>query len=164
MKAIIIFTSRYGSTEKIAKAIQTGIQDSEVQAECVTVENADVGSLQGFDLVCVGAPTEAFSASKPMKDFLNKLRGVNLTGKAGFAFDTKLDWRISGSAAKLIEKELKNHGMRLLLLRESALVSVVRDGVKIAGAVLEEGEAERFLQIGRTMGAALRADARPVPA
>jgi hypothetical protein len=39
-----------------------------------------------------------------------------------FAFDTKLDWRISGSASKFIEKKLEKPGLRVLARRESAIV------------------------------------------
>jgi hypothetical protein len=47
--------------------------------------------------------------------FLGKLKSIDICGKYGFAFDTKFDSRMSGSAAKFIEKELRNLGLQILL-------------------------------------------------
>jgi flavodoxin len=54
-----------------------------------------INSLKEYDLVCVGAPTEGFTASKSIKEFLGRLKGIDLAGKYrfAFAFDTKLDSR-----------------------------------------------------------------------
>jgi flavorubredoxin len=113
-----------------------------------------------YDLICVGAPTEAFTASKPVKEFLTKLKGINLSGKCGFAFDTKLDSHFFGSAAKFIEKELSNKGLQIIAPRESALVFSLKERGAIASARLKEGEEKRFEQIGTQVGTALAARGR----
>jgi hypothetical protein len=71
-----------------------------------------------------------------------------------FAFDTKLDSRFSGSAAKHIEKELINQGFRMMAPRESAIVSSIKERGAIVGARLKEGEEKRFEEIGRLVGTA----------
>lgn len=43
-----------------------------------------------------------------MKEFLERLKGVDLKGRDGFAFDTRLESRFSGSTAKFIEKKLRS--------------------------------------------------------
>ena len=115
-------------------------------------------------LMCVGGPTEAFSASKPMKEFLGRLKSIDLSGKFAFAFDTKLDSRLSGSAAKFIEKELSDLGFQLLAPRETAIVFSLRERGAITGARLKEGEEERFEKIGREVGTTLAAKGSVVPA
>ncbi len=164
MRALVIFDSRYGNTEKIARSLGAGIAEAGVDAECINSWNVQVESLKDFDLVCIGAPTEAFSASKPIKEFVAKLDGAGLAGKWAFAFDTKLDWRISGSAAKFIEKELKRLGLRILVPRESAIVfsPPAREGARITK--LEEGEEQRFQRVGKVVGDSLLASAKPVVA
>jgi len=87
-----------------------------------------------------------------MKEFLGKLKSIDLSGKYGFAFDTKLDWRLSGSAAKFIEKELNNLGLRMIAPRESAVVLTLKEKGAITGARLKEGEEKRFGQIGLQVG------------
>lgn len=157
MKACIIFDTRYGNTEKIARSLETGLRESGVQAVCLNARDRVIESLKEYDLVCVGAPTEWLTASKPMKEFLRKLKGASLSGKAAFAFDTKLDRALSGSAAKHIEKELKNLGLRVIAPHESATAYLV-DG-KVGDAYLKEGEEKRFGQVGTRIGATLMAEA-----
>jgi flavodoxin len=152
MRACVIFDTRYGNTEKIAKSLETGLKKAGIETVCVNAKDVAVDSLKQYDLICVGAPTEAFTASKPMKEFLGKLKSIDLSGKYGFAFDTKLDWRFSGSAAKFIEKELNNLGLQIIAPRESAIVFSLKETGEITGARLKEGEEERFEQIGLQVG------------
>jgi len=148
----VIFDTRYGNTEKIARSFEKGLKEAGLQTVCVNARDVTVESLKEYDLICVGAPTEAFSASKRMKEFLGKLKSIDLSGKYGFAFDTKLDWRLSGSAAKFIEKELNNLGLRMIAPRESAVVLTLKEKGAITGARLKEGEEKRFGQIGLQVG------------
>ena len=152
VRACVIFDTRYGNTEKIARSFETGLQQAGLQTVCVNARDVAIDSLNQYDLICVGAPTEAFSAPKPMKEFLGKLKNNDLSGKFGFAFDTKLDWRLSGSAAKFIEKELNNLGLQVVAPRESAIVFTLKERGATAGAKLKEGEEKRFQQIGHKVG------------
>ena len=158
MRACVIFDTRYGNTEKIARSFETGLKEAGIQTVCVNARDAAVDSLKQYDLICVGAPTEAFTAYKPMKEFLGKLKTIDLSGKCGFAFDTKLDSRFSGSAAKFIEKELSNKGLQIIAPHESASVFGVKK--EEGGAKLKEGEEKRFEQIGTQVGTALAARGR----
>lgn len=159
MRACVIFDTRYGNTEKIAKSLETGLKEAGIQTICVNAKDVAVDSLKQYELICVGAPTEAFTASKPMKEFLGKLKSIDLSGKYGFAFDTKLDSRFSGSAAKFIEKELRNLGLQIIAPRASAIVK----GTK-SKTVLKEGEEKRFGQIGLQVGTTLAARGKVIPA
>jgi len=162
MRACIIFDTRYGNTEKIARSYETGLREADVQTVCVNTRDVAVDSLKQYDLICVGAPTEWLTASKPMKEFLGKLKSTDLSGKYGFAFDTRLGAPLSGSAAKFIEKELKNLRLQIIAPRESALVFGVKK--EEGGARLKEGEEKRFEQVGLQVGTALAAKAGATPA
>jgi flavodoxin len=163
MRACVIYDSRFGNTEKIAKSLESGLKEVGIETECVKSTDADAGGLRQFDLICVGGPTEAFGASKPTKEFVRGLKGYALSGKFGFAFDTKLDWRFSGSAAKFIEKALKDLGLRIVSPRESARVVTVKSRGQVIGATLIEGEEQRFQRLGKQVGSALAA-LKPVTA
>jgi flavodoxin len=164
MRACVIFDTRYGNTEKIAKSFETGLKEAGVQTVCVNAKDVAVDSLKQYDLICVGAPTEAFTVYKPMKEFLAKLKSIDLSGKRGFAFDTKLDSRFSGSAAKFIEKELSNKGLQVIAPRESAIVFSLKERGSTTAARLKEGEEKRFKQVGLQVGAALAARVGATPA
>ena len=116
----------------------------------LNAKDVDVNSLNQYDLICVGAPTHFITASKPMKKLLGELKSIDLSGKYGFAFDTKFDSRMSGSAAKFIEKELNRLRLNLIAPRESAIVLGIKE--KDGGARLKEGEEMRFEQIGLQIG------------
>jgi flavorubredoxin len=165
MKAIIIYHTRYGNTERIARSLETGLKEASGIQDVVCTNVRDVvsaiDSLKEYDIICIGAPTEGFSAPKPIKEFLGKLKRVNLAGNYGFAFDTKVDSKLSGSAAKFIEKELKSQGLQIVAPRESALVFALKEMGTITGAKLKEGEEKRFKEIGLQLGTELLAKRIP---
>jgi flavorubredoxin len=140
-KAIVIYDTQFGNTEKIAKALASGIKEQGVQVNCVKVDVVDVDKLAEYDLLAIGGPTTAFGVSKPMKDLLEKLGGVELRGKKGFAFETKVHFIFTGSAAKAIEGKMKGLGVSVVRPYSSAIVKG-REGP------LEEGEEETFKRIG----------------
>jgi flavorubredoxin len=158
MKAIIIYHTRFGNTERIAKSLEIGLKEAAGIQDVVCINVRDVTAvddlLKEYHIICIGAPTEGFSAPKPIKEFLAKLKGVNLAGKYGFAFDTRVDSRLSGSAAKFIEKELKSQGLQIVSPLESAIVFALKEMGTITGAKLKEGEDKRFEQVGLYVGTA----------
>lgn len=153
-RAIVIYDSRYGNTEKIARSLERGLKASGVETLCSRDSQVFTDLLKEYDLIAVGGPTEFVSASRPMKDFLDKLKKANLGGKHGFAFDTKLDSRISGSAAGYIEKHLKHCGLEIIYPRASAIVLGGQKGEK-GDVKLKQGDEERFEAIGREVGGLL---------
>lgn len=142
VKALVVYDSVYGNTEKIANALAAGLKSEEVDVEVVKADVVKFDELSGADLLCVGAPVHAWNASKPVKEFLERLKGAEgLTGKKAFAFDTKMKSRLAGSAGDKIERKLKDAGLTIAKHNESAIVQG-REGP------LEEGAEETFKQIG----------------
>jgi len=143
-KAVVLYDTKFGNTERLAYTLAEGLKEQGVKVDCVKVDAVDVNKLAEYDLMVVGGPTHAFGISKPMKDFIEKLKNVDLRGKKAFAFDTKLKSRIAGSAAKGIEKHLERLGISIVKPHSSAIV-------KGAEGPLEEGIEEKFRQIGTEM-------------
>lgn len=138
----MVFDSVYGNTERVARALAKGLEDGEVEVECVRVGAVEFERVGEFDLLCVGAPTQAFGVYKPVKEFLERLKSVKgLMGKKGFAFDTKIKGWWTGSAAKGIEKRLRSLGLSTVKPYVSAIV-------KGKEGPLEEGVEEIFRQLG----------------
>jgi flavorubredoxin len=141
-KALVIYDTVYGNTEKVAKALATGLESGGVDVHVVKVDKVNFDGLAEFDLLCVGSPTQAWNASKPTKEFLERLQSLKgLTGKKAFAFDTKMKSRLAGNAGEKVEKKLKDAGLTIAKHRESAIVEG-REGP------LEENAEGRFKQIG----------------
>lgn len=154
MRACIVFDTRYGNTEKVARSLEIGLKKAGIETSCLNArEVVDVNSLKENDLLCLGAPTEWITASKKMKDFLERLRGVDFSGVHGFAFETKLARPLSGSAAKFIEKEMNKIGLQRIASYESAIVFAT--GSDMSSMRLSDGEEERFEKIGLQVGTAM---------
>ncbi len=154
--AAVLFATRFGTTEIVARAFERGLKGTGLETVCARTSDVTPGSLRDYDLICMGGPTEALTATREVKDFLHTMGDVDIGGKFGFAFDTKLDSRLSGSAAKYIEHALDDSGLRLIAVRQSAIVTSRRDGGKIVGADLREGEERRFEELGARIGNATK--------
>jgi flavodoxin I len=87
MKALVLYESFFGNTEKIARAVGTalGLADSDI----VRVIEFKPAQLVGVDLLIVGTPTRAFQPSQDTKAFLKRLPSNSLAGKKVAAFDTR---------------------------------------------------------------------------
>jgi hypothetical protein len=97
-KVAVIYDSKFGNTEKIARALSEGMKREGLVVDCLKTDAADPGKLVEYDVLAIGAPTQAFRMSGPMREFLGKLENVDLRGKKGFAFDTRLKSRFGRSS------------------------------------------------------------------
>ena len=140
-RAIVIYDTKFGNTEKIARALAHGMEKQWIKVVCVKTNEVDIDKLVEYDFLAVGGPTHTFGVSKPMKAFLEKLKRVDLKGKKAFAFDTKYKSWWAGSAGKRIEKTLKKLGMSIVKPHASAIVTG-------SEGPLQEGMEELFEQIG----------------
>jgi flavodoxin len=87
MKALVLYESFFGNTEKVARAIGNalGLADSDI----VRVSEIKPGQLDSVELLIVGTPTRAFQPSPDTKAFLKSLPSNSLAGKKVAAFDTR---------------------------------------------------------------------------
>ncbi len=139
--AAVVFDSQYGNTEKVARALAKGLHDKGMSVDCLNIKDVSFEKLNDYDLLAFGAPTQAFSASKRMKDFLRTLEGADFHHKYGFAFDTKLKNSLSGSGGGFVEKKMRSLGFEIIEPHFSAIV-------KGTEGPLEEGSEESFERIG----------------
>ncbi|MBT3275065.1 MAG: nitric oxide synthase [Spirochaetales bacterium] len=70
MKAAIIYWSKSGNTEKVAKAIEACMQPSDIDVELVSVDSAENLDFFDFDLVCLGFPIYSFRPAEVMDRYL----------------------------------------------------------------------------------------------
>lgn len=136
MRAVVVYESLWGNTEKVARAVAgelgrtmtVGVFDAESAPE----------SVEGYDLVVVGGPTHGFSMSRPstresavtqngaprapargIREWLAQLPHLASPIRA-VAFDTRVDKpRLPGSAAKAARHELRSLGFDVALKARS---------------------------------------------
>lgn len=136
MKALIIYDSMYGNTEKIAKAIGEAITGD---VKVLRVGEANPSELESIDLLIVGSPTHGGRPTPAIRDFLSEISAATLEGINAAAFDTRFTtiWvRIFGNAAGRIARNLKGKGGNLVAPPEGFFV----EGTE---GPLKEGELER---------------------
>jgi flavodoxin len=115
MKALIVYDSTHGNTEKIAQAIGGAIE-----GEVLRVGEVHPADLKGFDLLIVGSPTHGGFPTPGIDNLLKALpalEGVNVA-----AFDTRTKRTIFGYAAPRIARRLEKSGGKLRTPPEGFLV------------------------------------------
>ena len=158
MKALVIFDSFFGNTEKIARAVAEGMaQSAEVSA--IRVGELPADHLAGLELLVVGSPTRGFGPSPLIKQYLKNLPKGSLQGVRVAAFDTGFSAQkvkeinnfvlnflvpIFGYAAKPISKQLAGKGGALACDPEGF-------HVRESEGPLEDGELERAVEWGRRL-------------
>jgi flavodoxin len=158
MKALIIYDSYFGNTEKIAHAVSAGLSES-AEVNTVKVGQLSPGHLAGIDLLVVGSPTRGFRPSDGIKKYLKGLPAGSLKGMRVAAFDTGFSpqkikainnillttlVKIFGYASKSMVKTLAGKGGTLACEPEGFFV-------KESEGPLEEGELERAEAWGRAL-------------
>jgi flavodoxin len=71
-KALIVYWSKTGNTEKVKEAISKGMRKKGVLPTVKKVDEAEQEDFFNYDLVCVGAPPYEFLPCPPMMDFLKR--------------------------------------------------------------------------------------------
>jgi hypothetical protein len=128
MRALVVYESMFGNTERIAEAIADGL------GERFEVTLTEVGSApdelpDDLALLVVGGPTHAFGLSRPgtraeaakqagadgvrsggrgLREWLGDLKPS--PGLPAAAFDTHIDKRFPGSASGAVRRRLSSHG------------------------------------------------------
>ena len=115
MKALVIYDSKYGNTEKIAQAICEAIN-----GQLSHVDEVNSVDLKGFDLVFVGSPTHGGFPTEGIHSLLKDSRAFEDIRTA--AFDTRTKTTIFGYAAPKIAKYLTKDGAELLAPPEGFFV------------------------------------------
>ena len=138
MKALIVYDSVYGNTEKIARAIAEAITPSD-EVKVLRVGEANPSELASTGLLIVGSPTHGGRPTPAIQDLLNKVPKLSLQGINVAAFDTRISTKlvgVFGYAAGRIAGNLKRKGGTLIASPEGFFVT----GSK---GPLKEGELER---------------------
>lgn len=164
MRALVVYESMFGNTAQIAQVVADGL------AAGFNVTLADVRddpATAEIDLLVVGAPTHAFSLSRPATraDAVTKgairagaeTRGLreyladapSLAGVAAAAFDTRVRMPLMpGSAGRKALRRLRDLGCRPVLPAENFHVA------GMTGPLLD-GELDRARRWAETLAAAV---------
>lgn len=105
-KILVLYYSRTGNTEKMAKAVAEGVRSVQgVEVELNYYVSPE--ELVGFDAILVGVATYHHDMPVSFKSFFEEVavKNIRLEGKVGAAFGS-YGW--SGEASKLVVEIMKN--------------------------------------------------------
>jgi hypothetical protein len=165
-KAVVLYESLFGNTERVARAIADGLR----QSTDVSLANfGEVpGETAGADLIVLGGPTHGWGMTKPTSRSQPGSEAYELgvrewletappgTGRSAAAFDTRFDkprW-LTGSAAIRIGRELERLGYLMVMPPESFFVLHT-------GGPLRQGEEERARRWGSDLAQSVAVTAQP---
>ena len=129
-KAIIVYETTAGYTEKMAKLIEKGLKEEGVEVVVKKALDAKVDDLKDMDAVVLGCPTYYNDLISSIKWFLVEMRKADLKGKVGAAFGA-YGW--SGESIDLMRVPMKH-------LFEMDMVEL---GLKMKMTQLITGEGEK---------------------
>ncbi len=153
MKLLVVYdtASVNRNTEKVAKTMGEILKEKGFDVDCLYVKDVDAAIVKDYDCVLAGSPTHAFRATGPILKVLDGFSQNEFSGKLGAAFDTQMQGRITGNAAKGIEKRLKKLGFRIVM---PPLVAYVEG--KIENVQLKTGELEKTRKYAEDLAKALQ--------
>ena len=141
MKALVLFESKYGNTERIAQAISAGLREGGV--ESVECRSQSVSGEEDFlekDLWVLGTTTHYGGVPFRFSVLLKNALREDHTGVKAAVFDTRMKDFPKGAGAKM-KKILEKKGKEVI-----ADASFVVMGMR---GPLEEGEEERARLFGK---------------
>jgi len=155
-KVVIIYDSKTGNTELMAKAIAQGLCDVEgVEADLYKLGTKfPMGILEDADAIVVGSPTIYGNITNELAFFFENLgylksaKHVNTEGIKGAAF-ASYGWD-GGWVTERIENELKALGVKLV----APSVSAVDQG-GVMGMKIHTDDLEKCRQLGKAVGKAV---------
>ena len=113
-RAVILYDSVYGNTKKVAMALSRGLEAGGFTVDCNSIQNFNIDDIWAYDVIGLGAPTHFRRPSKQMRRFLSRFKRLLLSGKKGFAFETKARIFFAGSAGNRIYQTLERMNVRVL--------------------------------------------------
>jgi flavodoxin len=156
MNALVLYDSKFGNTEQVARTIAAVLaEDQQVQVCAVS----DIRELPpDAELLVIGGPTHAHGLSQPLKAFLASLPSESLRGRSVATFDTryrKPRW-LTGSAAVTLAKRLGQSQARLVVEPTSFFVTA-------AEGPLADGELARAAAWARAIAGVMPSIAARAP-
>jgi Flavodoxin len=174
MDAAVVYESMFGNTREVAEAIAAGIREADPSARVTVARagTAKLSAVAEAGLLVVGGPTHIMRMSSPrtrqqglestrkatgqphhatepgaegpgVREWLKALPPAR-SGSRAAAFDTRLEYRMAGGAARSVARQLHKHGYQLAAAAEGFIVTG-------AEGPLRDGEIERARNWGATL-------------
>jgi hypothetical protein len=164
-RAVVVYESMFGNTALIANAVGEGLREEGIETTVTDVSEAAPASPLAVDLLVLGAPTHAFSMSRPstradavgrgadashggtgLREWLSATPGTSGHQPVVATFDTRVAKvrRLPLGAAQAAARLARHRGLTVVDRPEGFVVTDTE-------GPLAEGEAERAVSWGREL-------------
>ena len=144
MKVLVVYDSKWGNTESIAKAVAAGIGKN---AKAIKVHDLETSKTETMDLLIIGSPVIGGKPTKSIQEFLKKLSQTMDKKMRIATFDTRMTMKFAkklGFAAVRMAEELKENG-NTIVAEPTGFIVLGQKGP------LAEGELERASKWGKDL-------------
>jgi flavodoxin I len=144
MKALVVYDSTSGNTEKIATAIAAGIGGG---TRAIRVGSADVKDYEGLDLLVLGSPVQGGRPTESMQKYIKSIPQAVAKKLRVATFDTRMSMafaKIFGYASVRMANQLQGEGCILKSTPQGFIV-------KGRSGPLADGELERATMWGEEL-------------
>jgi hypothetical protein len=176
MRALVVYESMYGNTDRLAHAVASGLAEI-MPVAVANVNHVTAADLSAIDLLVVGGPTHVHGMSRegtrqaavassteqlPLDEDASGtgvrewLHGLSTSARCCAAFGTRIDmprW-MTGAAAAQIARVLASHGL--------VAVAETKDFLVSDATQLEPGQLELARLWGAIVGAAAVTHLAPI--
>jgi len=150
MKGAVVYYSRWGNCEKVARAIERGLEES--GNEVTLAEAKSVEGLGGdLEFLVVGSPTRVGNMAGPVRKFIKREISGTWSGKPFAAFGTGMESdkdKGKPQSAEDINRALTEAGLKAVAGPFQAAVG----GMK---GPLAEGDLDLAFEFGKKVGESL---------
>lgn len=145
-RALIIYESKFGNTEQVARELAKGLEEVGVETHLTKPKGMKLDEVTSFDVILFGCPVHMMGPTRGIKKTIDKVGKTGVSGKLTTAFETYAGDHMGKAVTKMEERIAKKMpGLDLVKPGFSALV----EGFK--GPVATE-DLSRAVEFGKMLG------------
>ncbi|MHA1933984.1 MAG: flavodoxin family protein [Candidatus Thorarchaeota archaeon] len=146
-RALIVYESKFRNTEKVAREIAAGIEESgDISTEVRKPQEVNLDQLHEYDAILFGCPVHVMNATRGIRNFIGKVGKKKPGQKLTSTFETYMGTHL-GKATSKMESIIRKKIPDFTLAIESLSVEVTG----YEGPLAEDG-LPRALEFGLKIG------------
>lgn len=146
MKALVVYDTEYGMTEKVAMGILAGLKESGIEASAKKADAVTEADLKAVDLWVFGSPVHIGGATGTAKKAVKMAIAAGATGKLVATFDTRFANGKGRGAAEKMGESLAEAGAKIIGEPQWFVVEKTK-------GPLAEGEEAKASEFGKKIAA-----------
>lgn len=151
VKILVVYESKYGNTKRVAETIIEDLGEARgFEVSLREVKEVDLKVVPQYDVLLIGSPNHMGKPTRGIRDFIDKLNGLQLNGKLFAVFDTYLGGDFKKAMGKM-KKQISEKAPKMKRLLPGLSIKV--HGMK---GPVAEGELLKCREFGNEISVKLK--------